>query len=440
MSRAPRICLLGAHYKTGNLGVSALAEGILQGIFDCAEDARVSILAGLKAPGEHIFRHRGRRINVPILNISFSKRIFGANHIVMLVFKAVLGRLVGRPWLQKRLTAKSPVLAALAEADVVADISGGDSFTDTYGWRRMLFQSLLKIMALAGADNVVLLPQTIGPFNGRLARVVARALLRKSAVVYSRDREGLEEIRLLAGKRDDGFVRFAPDVALLVQPAPPEGVEEAEWAVPAEKFGLVVGVNVSGLLLSGGYTKRNQFGLRCDYKSLVVAVIRRLLEEPGVRVLLVPHVFTTPGELENDPDACEAVRNCLPEDERARVFIVQGPLGPAEIKYVIGKCDFFVGSRMHACIAALSQEVPAVGIAYSRKFRGVFETLGVEVCVADPRVMSEEEIVSVVADAFRRREEIHGVLAESVPAAKAIVREAFCDIIPGCQARAVNGE
>ncbi|MCD6405989.1 MAG: polysaccharide pyruvyl transferase family protein [Planctomycetes bacterium] len=431
MSHAPRICLLGAHHKTGNLGVSALAEGTLQGIFDCAEDAEVSILAGLKAPGEHIFRHRGRRITVPILNISFSKRIFGANHILMLTFKAVLLRLVGRRGLRKRLSAKSPVLAALADADVVADISGGDSFTDTYGWRRMLLQSLLKLMALAGADNVVLLPQTIGPFNGRLAKAAARALLRRTAVVYSRDREGLDEIRRLAGRCDDGFVRFAPDVALLVRPVPPDGVEEAEWAVPVEKFGLVVGVNVSGLLLSGGYTKRNQFGLRSDYKSVVVAVVRRLLEEPGVRVLLVPHVFTTPGELENDPDACEAVRNCLPEDERARVFVVRGLFGPAEIKHVIGKCDFFVGSRMHACIAALSQGVPAVGIAYSRKFRGVFNTLGVEACVTDPRIMSEEEIVSAVADAFRRREEIREVLAESVPAAKAAVRKAFRDIVPG---------
>ena len=86
---------------------------------------------------------------------------------------------------------------------------------------------------------------------------------------------------------------------------------------------------------------------------------------------------------------------------------------------------------MHACIAALSQGVPAVGIAYSRKFRGVFNTLGVEACVTDPRIMSEEEIVSAVADAFRRREEIREVLAESVPAAKAAVRKAFRDIVPG---------
>ena len=46
------------------------------------------------------------------------------------------------------------------------------------------------------------------------------------------------------------------------------------------------------------------------------------------------------------------------------------------MKYLIGQCDFFVGSRMHSCIAAVSQCVPAVSIAYSDKFIGVMATLG----------------------------------------------------------------
>ena len=46
---------------------------------------------------------------------------------------------------------------------------------------------------------------------------------------------------------------------------------------------------------------------------------------------------------------------------------------------------------MHACIAALSQTVPAVAIAYSRKFLGVMETIGVEDIVVDPQCMTADE-------------------------------------------------
>jgi len=60
-------------------------------------------------------------------------------------------------------------------------------------------------------------------------------------------------------------------------------------------------------------------------------------------------------------------------------------------------------SRMHSCIAALSQNIPAVGIAYSKKFRGVFDSIGFPSLVADPRNLGEEEIISVINSAFERK-------------------------------------
>jgi polysaccharide pyruvyl transferase WcaK-like protein len=49
---------------------------------------------------------------------------------------------------------------------------------------------------------------------------------------------------------------------------------------------------------------------------------------------------------------------------------------PSEAKTYIAGLDFFAGARMHACIAAFSSGVPVVPMAYSRKFEGLFGTLG----------------------------------------------------------------
>jgi len=68
----------------------------------------------------------------------------------------------------------------------------------------------------------------------------------------------------------------------------------------------------------------------------------------------------------------EALRDKYPD----RIGVVRGQYSPSEIKYIIGSCDFFIGARMHACIAALSQGIPAVAIAYSDKFTGVMQTVG----------------------------------------------------------------
>ena len=81
---------------------------------------------------------------------------------------------------------------------------------------------------------------------------------------------------------------------------------------------------------------------------------------------------------------------------------VNSPLKADQTKYVIGLCDVFVGARMHACIAALSQGIPAIGIAYSRKFAGVFETFGVEALVFDTALGSVDDLLTLVDMAVDR--------------------------------------
>jgi polysaccharide pyruvyl transferase WcaK-like protein len=101
-----------------------------------------------------------------------------------------------------------------------------------------------------------------------------------------------------------------------------------------------------------------------------------------------------------------------------RLFVARGTYDQGEVKYIIGMCDFFVGTRMHSCIAALSQHIPAVGVAYSKKFKGVFQTVGVENLVADMRSSQADEILATIEAAFASRESIARRLRETVPEAR----------------------
>jgi colanic acid/amylovoran biosynthesis protein len=67
--------------------------------------------------------------------------------------------------------------------------------------------------------------------------------------------------------------------------------------------------------------------------------------------------------------------------------------------------DFFCGSRMHACIAAFSSGVPVVPIAYSRKFAGLFGSLGYTI-ITDCRTQTETQVLEAVVEAFQRRNEL----------------------------------
>jgi polysaccharide pyruvyl transferase WcaK-like protein len=113
-----------------------------------------------------------------------------------------------------------------------------------------------------------------------------------------------------------------------------------------------------------------------DYPALIRGLIRHFLAHPdGCQVHLVPHVFpdTPRAGQENDYSASELLAGEFPGLVLAPRFAT-----PSEAKSYIAGMDFFMGARMHACIAALSSGVAVAPMAYSRKFAGLFGSIGYE--------------------------------------------------------------
>ena len=186
----------------------------------------------------------------------------------------------------------------------------------------------------------------------------------------------------------------------------------------------LVGVNVSGLLWEDARSGRNAFGLRADYRRLIERVVAALLSDTKATLLIVPHEFGAERELE----ACSAVLEQARLIDAGRVLMVAGEPDERELKAIIGRTSFFVGSRMHACIAALSQEVPSVGLAYSGKFAGVFNSVGLGETVIDLRTASLEEVTGSVLTALARRTELRATLAQTIPEVKRQVLDTFSSI------------
>src|SRR5690606_33179841 len=78
---------------------------------------------------------------------------------------------------------------------------------------------------------------------------------------------------------------------------------------------------------------------------------------------------------------------------------------PVDAKSWISGLDAFVGSRMHATIAAFTSGVPTVPAAYSRKFAGFFGHVGYPVRV-DLTTEGTDEAVAQTLDLVARRDEL----------------------------------
>ena len=422
--------MLGACFDTGNLGVSALAESSIKVMLNRWPNAEIILLGSGYVPKERRLSILGKERCVRTLPIRFSKNIFLPYHFLWFTFYGLLAKALPMSWFEKILLNRNPYFRILYDTDLVGDITGGDSFSDIYGLRRFFFGFLVKLLIILLGKKLILLPQTYGPFKGRMTKRMAQYVMNQANLVYSRDRTEVEYIRDLLNNHDvDGKVRFAPDVAFILDSRKPE---RAELDLPLRgdtRDRLVVGFNISGLVFNGGYTRNNMFGLKADYRRLVYRVIDLLGKNENVVILLVPHVFPPAGyEVESDPEACLEVYKELNVKYPSRIFLAQGAYDHNEIKYIIGLCDFFIGSRMHACISALSQGIPTLALAYSKKFRGVFETVGLKQLVVDMRRAKTDETLAIIADAFEKREAVRKHLKTVIPEVQQKVLNIFEDI------------
>ncbi|MFV0515688.1 MAG: polysaccharide pyruvyl transferase family protein [Jhaorihella sp.] len=285
-----------------------------------------------------------------------------------------------RPW---------QFFSVIRSSDLVIDISGGDSFTDIYGRRRMFQVFLQKFLTHLAGRPLAMAPQTIGPFTGRAGRFLAARTIDRCAVVATRDDRSLAFARALGVTR--GIVE-ASDVALRLPYERPD---------PAPEGPVRVGLNVSGLLMGGGYTGKNEFGLKLDYPGLIRGIVKGFLSRGECELHLVGHVISTTGR-EDDYSACKALAAEFP-----RAIVAPAFATPSEAKSYIAGLDFFMGARMHACIAAFSSGVPVVPMAYSRKFEGLFASLGY-LHTVDCTGESADAILEKILAAYEDRQALAG--------------------------------
>lgn len=426
--RGKTVVLLGANFTTGNLGVSALAWSSIRLIRTRWPEAEVIALGGSRTASQHTIYLDGEPLTVRGLPVRYSRNVFQRDHILGILVVSQLQRLF--PFLQTARSDSDTTLGAFRGAEAFFDMTGGDSFSDIYGVTRFLRNYLLKRACQSRRRPYIMLPQTYGPFRHALTRLLARDVIKHADRLLARDQESPEHIERIAPGYGRGRCEVCPDVAFILEPREkktPTVDRIRDRIAQGERW---VGINISGLLYANGYTGQNEFGLLSDYRSLVESIVTRFASTEGCRVLLVPHVVTpdAKGRAEDDLQASEALRRSLPSDLAGRVLIANDADDPCYAKYLIGQCDFFIGSRMHATIGALSQRIPTAGLAYSGKFAGVYRTIEMGDCVIDLRTMEADVVIDRVLDLYDRRAELRDRLEVTIPRAQDQVHRLLNDV------------
>lgn len=398
MSNKKQIGIIWANPYSGNLGVAALAYSTLSIINDVIEDnnieAEITFFGSSKNTPER-FTINDKTILV--------KNIKGFNFYYWKSFLKCL------------LFPKKMDFNNIKRLDYIFDIAEGDSFTDIYGVNR--FRKILnsKKFFYKLGKHQILLPQTIGPFNNPKLEKEAFSIMKKMDYVISRDQKSYEYTR-----------KFLSEQKTL------ESIDVAFY-LPFKKQifknkTVNIGINISGLLWNGGYTKNNQFGMKTNYRKLINDILKYFTSLSSVKVHLIPHVIPSNTPVEDDYLISETLLKEYPNLILAPRFDT-----PIEAKSYISGLDFFTGARMHSCIAAFSSGVPVFPLAYSRKFNGLFvDTLNYSWmgdCVNDDDIQVFEQLINAFNNRVILNKEIeislHSIVQPRLDTLKSYLENVF---------------
>ncbi len=417
--------LLGASPLSLNGGVAALGTACIDQLTSAIPNARILVVAGgIKEQIELELPDRIVPLEVCWVNTFRSLRIRSSSgHLKLLRRLRWIMPGLGTAWLCNR------TLKQLMSCDAVLDIGAGDSFSDIYGSGVFERQVAVKQLAIDMGKPLILLPQTFGPFSHASSRKIVKQLLEHSELVATRELNGLDELRTLMDEELDDRFSLCPDIAFALRPTP---LMQLSFSIPSGD-GPLVGINISGLL----WKSNVDFSLASDYQELCRRLIRWVMEIPNAKLVLVPHVFNKRSTLvvrdsqglheDSDLELCSELAAETQERWGARVSTLDHPYSASQLKTIIGGCDFFIGARMHACIAGISQAVPTVTLAYSKKAVGVMGVTGVDELVVDLREHDLPSVLHRVESAFANRQALRERLEITLPAVRAAVQSFFAD-------------
>lgn len=360
-----KICLYGLQIDSLNRGVGALTYGhieLLQKKYKF--DTIYNVFLGKNNSIQN------KKFNIGERSINFIEIKFDWKLYIQAFFQIPLLKLFG-------LSFNNPVLEFFKDIDLVAANNGGDSYSDIYGIKRLFLAFISILVPELMGKKVIFTPQTIGPFNTILGKIMGAIPLMSANKIFTRDEKG-DKFLSAIGKKS---IRTR-DISMYMLP------QKIDYKVIPN----TIGININALMWENNYTGlQNCFD---NYKLLLKLLTDKLIEQ-NYNVLLIPHTYSiTENFCENDYKAIlEFIKDYKNEP---KITYLNTEYLPPELKYIISQCDFFIGSRMHSNLAALTTSTPTVALSYSYKFEGTFTMFDVPECVIQVKDLHENEISPVV--------------------------------------------
>lgn len=304
---------------------------------------------------------------------------------------------------------------------------GMDLYSSDFGTLTVFEHSKDIMLGVFLETPVVIWAESVGPFRGKLTNYMAKFTLKRVSLITLRE-------KISKSYLDDFNIKDVPthitaDPAFILEPASEQKIKQIfienglfikhrpligmslaylagdvknETRVRvlgffARSLTFLLPESFSKFMLNKGKKSKIYTSSRDRYILLMAKIVDHMIDQYDCTILFIPHEEPVIGR-EIHEELLEKIKN------KNNILLLKHDLKAQEIKGIIGQCDLFVGGKMHANIAALSQSIPTVGLSYSHKFQGIMSLYGQEKYTS--LNLNFDDIVSKIDEVWKRKDEI----------------------------------
>lgn len=286
------------------------------------------------------------------------------------------------------------------KSDIVIDISG-DSISEVTGFRGTVYHFLHVWLAITLNKPIVIYAQSVGPF--KFTKPLAKSLLNKVGMITLRGKTSYDYLKKIGIDRPP--IYLTADLAFLMEPSTEEEIDKIILDNKIDRH--FVGLSVS-------YKMATEYQIYDKYIDMMAKTTDYIIENLHTTVVFIPHV-TGP---KKDDDRTIADNIYKIANNKNHIILIKNNYTPQDMKGIIGRCDLFIGARMHACIGALSMCVPTINISYHHKSNDIMSMFGLEKNILSVNNVNFDDLTSKINDVWSKRNEIKVQLSSKIDTIK----------------------
>lgn len=284
----------------------------------------------------------------------------------------------------------------------------GGGFIHAYGEKTapyLMWYFLFYVrLAQKLGKKVIFLPNSYGPFDGLTVKYQVRSVFCKLNLIYAREYVSATSLSNLLNKK----IPIGMDLGFFLQKGNQEKALEILSKYHLSSNDKIVGITIRPWRFPGS---DNPEKLYVNYIISVKETLVHILNK-GYKIALCNQSLG-PNSHEDDRNAIKDILKLLPDNDN--VVWINENLTCEQLKSIYSNFYFFIGTRFHSIIFALTSLVPSIAIGYGgNKARGIMADFNMDEYVIQIHDVNPIKLIEMFNAAITNYDNIRNKLKESI--------------------------